>query len=79
MSQIFIILIILFFSYVLPSVKKEANKASIRKGSGAKGRNPRDYGNIVLDGKVISMRNKGVVDPSAMYSDSKRAQEQGIR
>ena len=79
MTEIAVILIVIFFSFVLPSVKKKANKASINKGSGAKGRNPRDYGNIVLDGKVISMRNKGVVDPSAMYSDSKRAKEQGIR
>ena len=79
MTEIVVILIVLFFSFVLPSIKKSANKASINKGTGANGRNPRDYGNIVLDGKVISMRNKGVVDPSGMYSDSKRAKEQEMK
>ncbi len=71
-----VILIILFFAFVLPAIKKKGNKVSFKKGSSSGVRSPRDYGNVTLDNKLISQRGKGVLDSSAMYSDTKRVKEQ---
>ncbi len=74
MLQIFTIIVILFFSLGLPAIKK----ASARKTKAGRNvhRYARMYGSITLDGKSISDRQKGVIDPSAMYSETNKAEQQ---
>ncbi len=62
---------IAFVSIGLPAIKRTINEN--RRKTRVSKRKARDFGAIMLDGKRISERGKGVINPDAMYSETNRA------
>ena len=68
--NIAIILSITFVSIGMPAIKRTINEN--RRKTRITKRRARDFGAIMLDGKRISERGKGVINPDAMYSETNR-------
>ncbi len=72
-----LVLLIIIFFVVFPMVKGKLNSSSLKSGAALRSgvRNPKNYGNVTLDGVQIAKKGTGVLNPSAMYSDTKRTKE----
>lgn len=62
---------IAFASIGLPAIRRTVNEN--RRKTKISKRKARDFGAIMLDGKRISERGKGVINPDTMYSETNRA------
>ena len=71
MLNIIFILITVFIAYVLPALQRKQKK--VKKAVGRNNRrHPSNYGNIYLDGRMISQCGRGVLNPNAMYSETNK-------
>ncbi len=70
MLEFLIVVIIILWSFGVPQIKEKAYKLKKRSARYNR-RRPQDYGAIILDGQVISVRGKGVLDPSTLYTSIK--------
>ncbi|MBR5376568.1 MAG: hypothetical protein IK139_04745 [Lachnospiraceae bacterium] len=69
--DLFVVFGIAFASIGVPAIRRTINEN--RRKTKASKRRARDFGAIMLDGKRISERGKGVINPDAMYSETNRA------
>ncbi|MBO6113163.1 MAG: hypothetical protein J6P45_08970 [Lachnospiraceae bacterium] len=69
MPSLIFVVIVLIMVYGIPSLRRKSRKKKLLNRSLAR-RNPSNYGNVVLDNVTISQRGRGVLNPSAMYSDT---------
>ena len=66
-----IIIFTIMWVVVVPLIKNTAHKQK-KKTARAKRRDPSKYGAITLDGQVISVRGKGLLDPEALYTRTEK-------